>query len=110
MKNSDYVLRFEFLSGVSQANKTNSYSSFFILHSSFQRFSSYQMKFLGVQSYEKRVVSHCFFDFYLEKRKKNLTFAPEIVKRQAQMLESVDKSVSNTDAERRAGSTPALGT
>lgn len=26
------------------------------------------------------------------------------------MLESVDKSVSNTDAERRAGSTPALGT
>ena len=38
MKNSDYVLRFEFLSGVSQANKTNSYSSFFILHSSFQRF------------------------------------------------------------------------
>ena len=68
------------------------------------------MKFLGVQSYEKRVVSHCFFDFYLEKRKKNLTFAPEIVKRQAQMLESVDKSVSNTDAERRAGSTPALGT
>ena len=28
----------------------------------------------------------------------------------AQMLESVDKSVSNTDAERRAGSTPALGT
>ena len=68
------------------------------------------MKFLGVQSYEKRVVSHCFFDFYLEKRKKNLTFAPEIVKRPAQMLESVDKSVSNTDAERRAGSTPALGT
>ena len=107
MKNSDYVLRFEFLSGVSQANKTNSYSSFFILHF---KDSSYQMKFLGVQSYEKRVVSHCFFDFYLEKRKKNLIFAPEIVKRQAQMLESVDKSVSNTDAERRAGSTPALGT
>ena len=38
------------------------------------------MKFLGVQSYKKRVVSHCFFDFYLEKRKKKLTFAPEIVK------------------------------
>ncbi len=109
MKNSDYVLRFEFLSGVSQANKTNSYSSFFILHSSFQRFFI-SNEVLGVQSYEKRVVSHCFFDFYLEKRKKNLTFAPEIVKRQAQMLESVDKSVSNTDAERRAGSTPALGT
>ncbi len=35
MKNKDYVLRFEVLSGVSQANKTNSYSSFFILHSSF---------------------------------------------------------------------------
>ena len=35
MQNSDYVLHFEFLSGVSQANKTNSYSSFFILHSSF---------------------------------------------------------------------------
>ena len=83
------------------------HSSFFILHF---KDSSYQMKFLGVQSYEKRVVSHCFFDFYLEKRKKNLTFASEIVKRQAQMLESVDKSVSNTDAERRAGSTPALGT
>ena len=32
MKNSDYVLRFEVLSGISQANKTNSYSSFFILH------------------------------------------------------------------------------
>ena len=38
MKNKDYVLRFEVLSGVSQANKTNSYSSFFILHSSFKTF------------------------------------------------------------------------
>ena len=38
MKNKDYVLRFEVLSGVSQANKTNSYSSFFILHSSFNDF------------------------------------------------------------------------
>ena len=38
MKNEDYVLRFEVLSGVSQANKTNSYSSFYILHSSFKTF------------------------------------------------------------------------
>ena len=38
MKNKDYVLRFEVLRGVSQANKTNSYSSFFILHSSFKTF------------------------------------------------------------------------
>ena len=36
MKNEDYVLRFEVLSGVSQANKTNSYSSFYILHSTFR--------------------------------------------------------------------------
>lgn len=35
---------------------------------------------------------------------------PKLSKRQAQMLESVDKSVSNTDAERRVGSTLALGT
>ena len=32
MKNPDYVLRFEVLSGVSQAYKTNSHSSFIILH------------------------------------------------------------------------------
>ena len=38
MKNGDYVLRFEVLSGVSQANKTKSYYSFFILHSSFKTF------------------------------------------------------------------------
>ena len=36
MKNSDYVLRFEASNGVSQANYTNSHSSFFILHSSFK--------------------------------------------------------------------------
>ena len=31
MKNSDYVLRLEVLSGISQASKPNSHSSFFIL-------------------------------------------------------------------------------
>ena len=32
MKNSDYVLRLEVLSGISQARKPNSHSSFYILH------------------------------------------------------------------------------
>ena len=32
MKNSDYVLRLEVLSGISQASKPNFHSSFYILH------------------------------------------------------------------------------
>ena len=48
-----------------------------------------------------------FLEINLQKPKKTITFLQPL---SAQMLESVDKSVSNTDAERRAGSTPALGT
>ena len=57
MKNEDYVLRFEVLSGVSQANKTNSYSSFFIYHSSFNRLFTKELK---IMNYELKNNSHPF--------------------------------------------------
>ena len=69
MKNSDYVLRFEFLSGVSQANKTNSYSSFFILHSSFQRFFISNEVF-GCAKLRKKGGKSLFFRFLFGKTEK----------------------------------------